>query len=68
MFLLLQIGLRVIKACLALPSLAMMSSLAPPFFETMLPRYVKLFASSMDLPLSTMAAVLCVFILVDVNL
>ena len=31
-FLLLQIGLRVIKACLALPSLAMMSSLAPPFF------------------------------------
>ena len=68
MFLLLQIGLRVIKACLALPGLAMMSSLAPPFFETMLPRYVKLFTSSKDLPLSMMAAVLCMFILSDLVL
>ena len=68
MFLLLQIGLRVIKACLALPSLALMSSLAPPCFETMLPRYVKLFTSSMDLPLIVMAAVLCVFILSDLVL
>ena len=37
-------------------------------YEMMLPRYVKLFTSSMDLPLSIMAAVLCMFILSDLVL
>jgi len=39
-FLFLHIGLRVTKANLALPSLDLMSSSAPLFLETILPRYV----------------------------
>ena len=67
-FLFLHIRLRVTKANLALASLDLMSSPAPPFLETILPRYVNWLTSLMDWPSSVMAELIRVLILKDLVL
>lgn len=67
-FLFFHNGLRVTKACLAFPSLDLISLSAPPFLETILPRYVNWLTSSMDWLSSVMAELFWVFILKDLVL
>jgi hypothetical protein len=65
-FLFFQIGLRVTKTCLALPSIDLISLSALPFLETILPRFW--LTSSINWPFSVLAELFRVFFLKDLVL